>query len=98
MALGCEHLIGAGTVLTVPDVDAVAMRGGNLIVSPNCDADVIERTRHHGMVSMPGVFTASEAFTALWHDATALEFFPASVLGAGGIKAILSVLPVRGYV
>ena len=47
----------------------------------------------HGMVTMPGVFTATDAFLAIGAGASALKFFPASVLGPAGIAAIRAVLP-----
>src|SRR5271165_4795106 len=45
------------------------------------------------MVTMPGVFTATEALLAAKCGASSLKFFPASVLGAAGITAIRAVLP-----
>ncbi|CDX35771.1 2-oxo-3-deoxygalactonate 6-phosphate aldolase [Mesorhizobium sp. SOD10] len=92
-ALPQSALIGAGTVLTGADVDALHEAGGRLLVSPNIDAEVMGRAMHHGMVTMPGVFTPTEAFQAIRLGASALKFFPASVLGAGGIAAIRAVLP-----
>lgn len=86
-------LIGAGTVLSVENVDRLHDVGGRLLVSPNVEPDVIRRAAHHGMVTMPGVFTPTEAFSAIHAGASALKFFPASVLGADGIKAICAVLP-----
>jgi len=86
-------LIGAGTVLTVEDVDRLRDAGGNLLVSPNVEPAVIERAAGYGMVTMPGVFTPTEALAAARAGASALKFFPASVLGASGIKAIMAVLP-----
>ncbi|TCL75834.1 2-dehydro-3-deoxy-6-phosphogalactonate aldolase [Rhizobium sp. BK251] len=88
-----ECLIGAGTVLTVEDVDRLDAAGGKLLVTPNVDADVIIRARVCGMVTMPGVFTATEALTAARAGATGLKFFPASVIGPAGITAIRAVLP-----
>ncbi|RUX33203.1 2-dehydro-3-deoxy-6-phosphogalactonate aldolase [Mesorhizobium sp. M2A.F.Ca.ET.042.01.1.1] len=92
-ALPQSALIGAGTVLTAADVDALHKAGGRLLVSPNIDAEVMGRAMHHGMVTMPGVFTPTEAFQAIRLGASALKFFPASVLGASGIAAIRAVLP-----
>lgn len=92
-ALPDEALVGAGTVLTAEDVDALKRADGRLLVSPNIDADVMRRAGHHGMVTMPGVFTPTEAFQAIRLGASALKFFPASVLGPGGIAAMRAVLP-----
>ncbi|NRG16617.1 2-dehydro-3-deoxy-6-phosphogalactonate aldolase [Rhizobiales bacterium] len=92
-ALPESVLVGAGTVLEAEQVDAVKDVGGGLIVSPNCDVQVISRSAHLGLVSLPGVFTATEAFAALKHGASALKFFPAFNLGPDGIKALTAVLP-----
>ncbi|MBO0903117.1 2-dehydro-3-deoxy-6-phosphogalactonate aldolase [Jiella sonneratiae] len=86
-------LIGAGTVLDVAAVDRLADVGGQLLVSPNVDAAVLTRAAEQGLVTMPGVFTATEALAAARLGASALKFFPASVLGPSGIKAIRAVLP-----
>ena len=88
-----DVLIGAGTVLTAADVDRLHDTGGRLMVSPNVDVDVLARARHHGMVTMPGVFSPTEALLAARAGASSLKFFPASVLGASGIGAIRAVLP-----
>ncbi|TPI18632.1 2-dehydro-3-deoxy-6-phosphogalactonate aldolase [Mesorhizobium sp. B4-1-1] len=97
-ALPQTALIGAGTVLTATDVDALHKAGGRLLVSPNIDAEVMGRAMHHGMVTMPGVFTPTEAFQAIRLGASALKFFPASVLGSSGIAAIRAVLPATTLV
>jgi 2-dehydro-3-deoxyphosphogalactonate aldolase len=88
-----DCLIGAGTVLTTEAVDALHSAGGTLLVTPNVDPDVIVRARNYGMVTMPGVFTPTEALLAARAGATGLKFFPASVLGPSGINAIRAILP-----
>jgi 2-dehydro-3-deoxyphosphogalactonate aldolase len=85
--------IGAGTVLTIDEADAVADAGGEFVVSPDTNSAVIERTIARGLRSYPGVFSPTEAFTAIRAGATGLKFFPAEVLGAKGIKAMKAVLP-----
>ena len=85
--------IGAGTVLTIADVEAVKAAGGQLVVSPDSNEAVIARTRELGMKSYPGVFTPTDAFRAIKAGATGLKFFPAEVLGPSGIKAMRAVLP-----
>lgn len=92
-ALGDRALIGAGTVLTVTDVQAVAAVGGKLIVSPNCNPDVIRATKSAGLQSWPGVMTPTECFAALAAGADGLKIFPANLVGPEGIKAIRAVLP-----
>lgn len=86
-------LIGAGTVLEVSQVDRLKSVGGNLLVTPNVEPAVIRRAVEHGMVTMPGVFTATEALLAARSGAAALKFFPASALGPQGIAAIRAILP-----
>jgi 2-dehydro-3-deoxyphosphogalactonate aldolase len=85
--------VGAGTVLTPADVEAVKAAGGQLVVSPDTNEAVIARTRELGMKSYPGVFTPTDAFRAIRAGATGLKFFPAEVLGPAGIKAMRAVLP-----
>ena len=92
-ALGHHAVIGAGTVLTVADVAEVADAGGRLIVSPNCDPEVIAATKARGLQSWPGVMTPTECFAALKAGADGLKIFPASLIGPDGVKAIRAVLP-----
>ena len=63
--LPASALVGAGTVLTPQNVDDLDRAGGRLLVSPNIDPKVMERAQEYGMVTMPGVFTPTEAFLAL---------------------------------
>jgi 2-dehydro-3-deoxyphosphogalactonate aldolase len=97
-ALPATALVGAGTVLTSADVDGLHEAGGRLLVSPNIDAEVMGRAMTYGLVTMPGVFTPTEAFQAIRLGASALKFFPASVLGAAGIAAMRTVLPAQTLV
>lgn len=92
-ALHGRAQIGAGTVLTVRDVQEVQDAGGTLIVSPNCDPEVIGATKSRGMDSWPGVMTPTECFAALKAGADGLKIFPASLIGTEGVKAIRAVLP-----
>ena len=86
-------LIGAGTVLDPADVTRLDNAGGRLVISPNVDPAVLAAAAEAGMVTMPGVFTPTEALAALKAGASGLKFFPASVLGPDGIKAISAILP-----
>lgn len=86
-------LIGAGTVVTGEDVIRVHEAGGRLVVSPNCDPDVIRATKAALMQSYPGVLTPSECFAALRAGADGLKVFPAFLMGQEGLKAIRAVLP-----
>ena len=92
-AISGSATIGAGTVLCVDDVKRVAEAGGNFVVSPNTDPDVIHATLQAGLNSMPGVLSPSEAFTAIRAGAGALKIFPASVMGSAYIRDLKAILP-----
>lgn len=92
-AFAGQATIGAGTVLTVEDVNRVADAGGRLIVSPNMNPEVIRQSRHLGLESWPGVFTATECFGAIAAGATGLKLFPADQAGPGLLKSLRAVLP-----
>jgi len=85
--------VGAGTVLTVAEVEAVSNNGGQMIVAPNRDDAVIRAAKAAGLDSYPGVFTATEALSAIAAGADALKLFPAEILGPKGIKALTAILP-----
>lgn len=88
-----QALVGAGTVLTPNDVRNVHAAGGELIVSPNFDAEVVRTAIDLGMVCLPGVMTATEAFAALKAGATGLKLFPAEMMPPAAVKALRAVLP-----
>ena len=88
-----QALVGAGTVLSARQVRDVHAAGGQLIVSPNFDAEVIAEAARLGLVSLPGVMTPTEAFGALAAGATGLKLFPAELASPAVVKALLAVLP-----
>ncbi len=87
-----EASIGAGTVLTAAAVRDVFAAGGEMIVAPNFDAEVIHEARRLGLVCLPGVATPSEAFGALAAGASALKLFPAEAIAPSVVKAWRAVL------
>ena len=88
-----DCLVGAGTVLSAEQVRAVKVAGGQLIVMPHCDVQVLRAAKDAGLYLAPGVATPSEAFAALTAGADALKVFPAEQVGIGAMKAWLAVLP-----
>ena len=92
-AMRDEIVAGAGTVVTVADVDAVMAAGGQIIVAPNTDPAVIRRAIDCGATPLPGVATATEAFAALAAGARLLKLFPAASYGTGHLQALRAVLP-----
>lgn len=93
-----DCLVGAGTVLTAAEVDRVHGAGGRLVVAPNCEPAVIRRALELGMRVMPGIATATEAFSALGAGASELKLFPAATYGPRHLKALKSVLPKHARV
>ena len=96
IAIASEHCkgrmaVGAGTVLTVEDVNNVRKAGGTFITSPNTDTDVIKETKKRGMLSIPGFFTATEGFAAIKAGADYLKLFPAC-LGPSYVKDLKAVI------
>ncbi len=88
-----QALVGAGTVTSVQAVHDVAAAGGQLVVAPNCDVQVITASVAAGMACLPGVATATEAFAALNAGAHGLKLFPAEMLPPAVVKALSAVLP-----
>jgi 2-dehydro-3-deoxyphosphogalactonate aldolase len=90
---GQDATIGAGTVLQVDQVRQLYYLGAAMVVSPDCNTDVITTTKDFGMASYPGCFTASECFSAIRAGADGLKLFPSFVLGTMGLSALRAVLP-----
>ncbi len=93
-----QALVGAGTVLTVEQVHAVHGAGGRMIVSPNFNPAVVRQAVRLGMACLPGVLTASEAFTALAEGATGIKLFPCEMIPPAAVKALRAVLPADAVV
>jgi 2-dehydro-3-deoxyphosphogalactonate aldolase len=88
-----DWTIGAGTVLNVDDVRRTHEAGGRLVLAPNCNPDVIRSALERAMQVMPGIATATEAFTALEAGARQLKLFPAVTYGPRHLEALRAVLP-----
>lgn len=80
--------IGAGTVMTEEQVELAYNAGAEFIISPDCYEAVIKKTRELGMVSMPGVFTPSEAAHAHRCGADFVKLFPNSEVQVSYLKAL----------
>ena len=88
-----KMIVGAGTVLSVQDVQMLKNHGGQISVSPDCNQDVIARAVALGLEPLPGVFTPTEAFAAIRAGAKNLKLFPAECASPATIKAWKAVLP-----
>jgi 2-dehydro-3-deoxyphosphogluconate aldolase/(4S)-4-hydroxy-2-oxoglutarate aldolase len=87
---GC--FVGGGTVLTAEDVEKVARAGGQFMVTPALAASIAESARL-GIPVLAGALTPSEAYEAMNRGATAVKHFPASIGGAGYLKALRDPFP-----
>lgn len=88
-----DAVIGAGTVTNIDEVRQVQSAGGQLVISPHFDQEVVSITVARGLISLPGVMTPTEAFAALRQGAHALKIFPAELVAPHTIKAMCAVLP-----
>jgi len=93
-----QAMVGAGTVLTPNDVRNVHAAGGQMIVSPHFNPAVVREAVRLGLVCLPGVMTATEAFAAIDAGAAGLKIFPAEMATPAVIKALLAVLPASTVV
>lgn len=80
--------IGAGTVMTEEQVELACGAGAEFIISPDCYEPVIKKTRELGMVSIPGVYTPSEAANAHRYGADFAKLFPNSEVKPSYLKAL----------
>ena len=88
-------LVGAGTVTTAQQVRDIKTAGGQLIVSPHLDDNVVYEAVNLGLISMPGVATPTEAFRAIALGAHGLKLFPAEMISPAVVKSMRAVLPVH---
>ncbi len=80
--------IGAGTVMTEAQAEIAYNAGAEFIISPDCYEPVIKKTRELGMVSIPGVFTPTEAANAHRYGADFVKLFPNSEVKLSYLKAL----------
>jgi 2-dehydro-3-deoxyphosphogluconate aldolase/(4S)-4-hydroxy-2-oxoglutarate aldolase len=80
--------IGAGTVMTEAQAELAFKAGAEFIISPDCYEGVIKKTRKLGMVSIPGVFTPTEAANAHRFGADFAKLFPNSEVNISYLKAL----------
>ena len=91
--LAADCVVGAGTVLLSAQVAEVKRAGGEIIVMPHSDGEVIRAAKLAAMACAPGVATLTEAFAALAAGADVLKMFPAEQLGPIVVKAWRAVIP-----
>jgi 2-dehydro-3-deoxyphosphogluconate aldolase/(4S)-4-hydroxy-2-oxoglutarate aldolase len=94
-----EMLVGAGTVLSLPQARQAVAAGARFIVSPGFDAQVVEWCLKQGVPVVPGIATPTEALMAMDRGLTVLKFFPAEELGGTAmLEAMSAALPGVKYI
>ena len=81
-----EMLVGAGTVLTIDQVDRAVKAGAKFIVSPGFDPEIVDYCLENNIPVFPGCVTPSEVAQAVKRGLKVVKFFPAEQ--AGGIAMI----------
>lgn len=89
---GGEVRVGAGTVLTAEQLSMCEDAGGEYMITPNVNVDLIKDCVRRGLVAMPGAMTPSEAVAAWDAGASFVKIFPAGSLGPGYVKAMRAPL------
>ena len=84
--------VGAGTVLTADQLTLCEQAGGEYMITPNVNVELIRDCVRRGLVAMPGALTPSEAVAAFDAGASFVKIFPAGALGPGYVKALAAPL------
>ena len=84
-----EMLVGAGTVLTIEQVDRAVGAGAKFIVSPGFDPEIVDYCIEKQIPIIPGIVTPSEVAQAVKRGLEVVKFFPAEQFGGvSTIKAL----------
>lgn len=81
-----DMLVGAGTVLTIEQVDKAVNAGAQFIVSPGFDPEIVDYCIAKNIIVVPGCITPSEVAQGVKRGLEVLKFFPAEQ--AGGVAMI----------
>lgn len=84
--------VGAGTVITEPQLDMAIGAGAEFIVTPNCNPAIIRKAGAAGLVTMPGTITPTEMVAAHEAGADYVKVFPVRALGPAYVKDVLAPL------
>ena len=90
---GTDMIVGAGTVLDPETARAAILAGAQFIVSPALNVETIKLCNRYSVAVMSGIFTPTEAITALEYGVDILKLFPGDVATPKGLKALKGPLP-----
>ena len=89
-----DMIVGAGTVTNTAQIDAVIAAGGEFIVTPGFDPELVQYAQEKSIPIFPGCTTASEYHQALKYNLEVIKFFPAEQSGGlAKIKALSAPFP-----
>ena len=89
-----EMIVGAGTVTTKEHIDAVIGAGGQFVVTPGFDSDLVAYAQEKDIPIFPGCTTPSDYHAALKFGLELIKFFPAEQSGGlAKIKAMSAPFP-----
>ncbi|MBO7166722.1 MAG: bifunctional 4-hydroxy-2-oxoglutarate aldolase/2-dehydro-3-deoxy-phosphogluconate aldolase [Kiritimatiellae bacterium] len=91
-ALGEKMFVGAGTVLTSEQLKMLIDAGGEFMVTPSTNVNLIRECRAAGLVALPGALTPTEIVTAWEAGADYVKVFPVRALGVSYVKDVLAPL------
>lgn len=94
-----DFCVGAGTVLTLEQLEIAINVGAKFIVTPGFNPKIVEEALRRKIPIIPGVSSASEVEAALEKGITLMKFFPAEAMGGvNTIKALSGPYPQARFI
>jgi 2-dehydro-3-deoxyphosphogluconate aldolase/(4S)-4-hydroxy-2-oxoglutarate aldolase len=93
-----DVLVGAGTVLSLRQLDALLAAGAQFVVSPGLDRAIVERCAGARVAIVPGALTPTEVMAGRGLGLDALKLFPSDTAGPAHLRALRSVFPDVAFV
>ncbi|MDQ4113066.1 MAG: bifunctional 4-hydroxy-2-oxoglutarate aldolase/2-dehydro-3-deoxy-phosphogluconate aldolase [Actinomycetota bacterium] len=97
-ARSAGRCVGAGTILTTDQLEAVKHAGGSFVVTPDFDLDVVQAAADISLPILPGVATATDVARAVRAGLTWLKMFPAASLGSDWLRQIHGPFPTVRFI
>ena len=89
-----DMIVGAGTVTAKEQIDAALAAGGQFLVTPGFDGELVAYAQEKGLPIYPGCTTPTDYHAALKFGLEVLKFFPAEQSGGlAKIKAMSAPFP-----
>ena len=90
-----DMIVGAGTVTTTAHIDATIAAGGQFIVTPGFDPELVAYAQSKNIPIYPGCTTPTDYHAALKFGLELIKFFPAEQSGGlAKIKAMSAPFPM----